>query len=198
MPLINEVIIPVGKKDSWNAGDPANDSQFLPYYLDPTLQNLLPVLYPGVFPNLANLLKNAPTSRPRVDLEAILLTGIPPGLPGLGAFQNVTTSNPADFLRLNMAFAPSTTNTNPPAGDSQRLGLLGGHFDGFPNGRRVFDNTIAVELRAVAGATYPLVAKYTADGAAGVLADGTNNDLPFLPNFPYLATPYDGYSRKHD
>ena len=198
MPLINEVIIPVGAKDFWNASQPKRDSQFLKYYQDPTLQNLLPVLYPTAFPNLKALLAQPAASRPRVDLVAILLTGIPPGLPGLGNFQNVTTSTPADLLRLNMAFGPSTTDTNPDAGSPHRLGLLGGDFDGFPNGRRVFDNTVAVELRAVAGATYPLIATFTPDAAAGALTDGTNNDLPFLSTFPYLATPYDGYTRKHD
>src|SRR5256885_11713020 len=46
-PLINEVIIPIGKKDRWNAREPRNDSDFLTYYKDPELQRLLPVLYPG-------------------------------------------------------------------------------------------------------------------------------------------------------
>jgi hypothetical protein len=196
MPLINEVVIPVGQKDHWNASKPEDDAQFLPNYLDPTLQNLLPVLYPNVFPNLKALLTKPPSSRPRADLEAILLTGIPAGI--IKGFQNVSTSKAADLLRLNMAFAPSTKDTNPAAASPHRLGLLGGDFDGFPNGRRVFDNTVAVEVRAIAGATYPLVASYTPDGAASLLTDGTNNDLSFLPNFPYLATPYDGYSRKHD
>jgi len=197
MPLINEVVIPVGSKDFWNGSAPANDSQFLRYYQDPTLQNLLPVLYPGVFPNLATLLKKAPSMRPRADLISILLTGIPAGV--VDGFQNVTTSIPSDMLRLNMAFRVSTTDTNPSAKTtSHRLGLLGGDLDGFPNGRRVFDDTLMVELRAVAGLTYPLVATYTPDKAASLLTDGTNNDLPFLSTFPYLATPYDGYTRKHD
>ena len=39
------------------------------------------MLYPGVFPNLAGL------NAPRADLVAILLTGIPAGIPG---FQNYT------------------------------------------------------------------------------------------------------------
>ena len=43
------------------------------------------MLYPGVFPNLAALVKS---KKPRADLEAILLTGIPTGvIPG---FQNFT------------------------------------------------------------------------------------------------------------
>jgi Domain of unknown function (DUF4331) len=210
-PLINEVIIPVGKKDMWNASYPQNDSQFLSYYQDPTLQNLLPVLYPGVFPNLKSLLTKEASNRPRADLVAVLLTGIPPGI--IKGFQNVTTSAPADLLRLNMAFDPSVTDNNPSFSSPHRQGLLGGDFDGFPNGRRVFDNTVAVELRAVAGVTYPLVATYTPDAAAGILADtdvpaptvttfhDAQNDAvgaPYLNTFPYLPTPYDGYSRKHD
>ncbi|TMB96399.1 MAG: DUF4331 domain-containing protein, partial [Chloroflexi bacterium] len=54
-PLINEVIIPLGKKDYWNSTYPADDSQFIQYYNNPELAGLLPVLYPGVFPNLATL-----------------------------------------------------------------------------------------------------------------------------------------------
>src|SRR5258708_9013292 len=77
MPLINEVVIPLGKKDGWNLSNPHDDSQFVSYYQNPDVQNLLPILYPGVFPNLAALLTKTPSSRPRADLVAILLTGIP-------------------------------------------------------------------------------------------------------------------------
>jgi hypothetical protein len=82
MPLINEVVIPLGKKDLWNTTHPRFDSQFLAYYQTPELQKLLPVLYPGVFPNLAAY------SKPRADLVAILLTGIPSGI--IPGFQNLT------------------------------------------------------------------------------------------------------------
>ncbi len=37
MPLTNEVIIPVGDKDKWNATSPANDGQFIPYFKNPEL-----------------------------------------------------------------------------------------------------------------------------------------------------------------
>ena len=53
MPLINEVIIPIGKKDFWNSTEPKNDAQFAANYAHPELAGLLPVLYPGVFPHLA-------------------------------------------------------------------------------------------------------------------------------------------------
>src|SRR3989440_12335459 len=98
-PLINEVIIPLGKKNYWNSQQPVNDSQFVQYYAHPELAGLLPVLYPGVFPHLAAY------SKARADLEAILLTGIPSGI--ITGFQNFTGKTQADLLRLNMAIAPA-------------------------------------------------------------------------------------------
>ena len=65
-PLFNEVIVPMGDKDRWNALPAQADAQFLNYVLHPELAGLLPVLYPGVFPNLAKL------TAPRADLAAIL------------------------------------------------------------------------------------------------------------------------------
>src|SRR5215469_16927344 len=84
-PLINEVIIALGDKDRWNHVAPLTDKQFAHYYANPELAGLLPVLYPGVFPNLAALVASG---KPRADLEAILLTGIPSGL--IPGFQNNT------------------------------------------------------------------------------------------------------------
>lgn len=200
-PLINELIIPLGEKDFWNRTDPSEDKQFVKHYLDPELQNLLPVLYPEVFPKLADLLKKSPEDRPRKDLVAILLTGIPdeivPGFPG-----NFTGDTLADLLRLNMAIEPSYKNPNVDKDSKKRLGLLGGDFDGFPNGRRVFDDIVDIELRAIAGATLPLVNKeFKADDAAGLLADRIPeplNDVKFLSKFPYLGLPHEGFEHFHD
>ncbi len=196
-PLINEVIIPLGHKDFWNNQDPVNDSQFLKYYTNPELQNLLPVLYPRVFPNLANLLTQSPDSRPRNDLVAILLTGIPNGfVPRFSG--NFTGSTQADLLRLNLAISPTSTPS--------RLGLLGGDIAGFPNGRRVTDDVIDIELKAVAGAVYNLVnPSFTPDSAISTISDGvdTNPVQPpnadgFLSTFPYLPHPVPGYKHFHD
>jgi len=184
-PLVNEVLIPLGTKDFWNTQHPVHDKQFAHYVAHPELAGLLPVLYPGVFPNLAALDK-AKTAR--VDLEAILLTGIPSGI--VPAFTNFTGPTPADMLRLNTSIPPTTSSPN-------ILGLLGGDAAGFPNGRRVFDDVVSVELRAIAGVTFKLVeSSYTVDAAAGKLTDGlTPADLgtPYLRHFPYLGVPYDGY-----
>jgi hypothetical protein len=179
-PLINEVIIPMASKDDWNGDDPSDDEHFVSYYAHPELAGLIPVLYPGVFPNLAAY------SKERADLEAILLTGIPSGVvPG---FQNFTGRKPADLLRLNLAV--------PPAVSPNPIGLVAGDPAGFPNGRRVFDDIVAIELKAVAGATIPLVdPSFTPDGAASLLADGTAPEPGrYLSTFPYVGTPLDGYN----
>ncbi|MHB8574870.1 MAG: DUF4331 domain-containing protein [Dehalococcoidia bacterium] len=184
-PLINEVIIPIGMKNGWNASDPAGDSRFVANYQHPELATLLPVLYPNVFPNLAAL--NA-SGAARADLVAILLTGIPAGL--IPGFQNNTGPTQADLLRLNMAIPP-TAAPNP-------LGLLAMDAAGFPNGRRVADNVVAIELRALAGAVYGLIDQsFTPDAPVAQLSDGTMPDAPYLSAFPYLGIPYDGYDSEH-
>lgn len=178
-PLFNEVIVPMASKDRWNAQRPHHDSEFAKYVARPELASLLPVLYPGVFPKLAAYKKD------RADLLAILLTGIPKGVvPG---FQNYTGAVQADMLRLNLAV--------PPAKDPNPLGLVAGDAAGFPNGRRVFDDVVTVELRAVAGLTIPLVDKtFTPDAATSQIKDSTSNtNSPYLKAFPYLGTPAGGY-----
>jgi uncharacterized protein DUF4331 len=179
-PLFNEVIVPVGDKDEWNAVDPIDDKGFAKYVKQPELAKLLPVLYPNEFPNLAAYTK------PRADLEAILLTGIPSGV--VDGFQNFTTTKPSDMLRLNVAIPPTTDNPN-------ALGLIGGDAAGFPNGRRVFDDVVSIELKAVAGATIPLVdPSFTPDGAvAAVSSYITPGNDRYQSTFPYLGTPHDGY-----
>jgi hypothetical protein len=193
-PLVNELIIGIGDKNRWNHEPPVTDgSEFLPYFARPLLATLLNSLYPGVFPNLAAY--SAVPANTRPDLEAILLTGIPAGvIPGFTNYNG--TGVKADQLRLNTAV--------PPSGGPSNLGLLGNDVAGFPNGRRVFDDVATIELRAVAGATLHLVVpSFMADGAAGAVNFGLTtggSDLTargtehYLASFPYLGTPYAGYS----
>jgi Domain of unknown function (DUF4331) len=193
-PLFNEVIVPLAQKDDWNRANPENDSEYLPNVQHPELAALLPILYqngPGpVFPHLAAL------TAVRADLVAILLTGLPAGvLPFAPTFQNFTGPTYADMIRLNVAVPPvSATSASP-------YGILGGDLAGFPNGRRLADDIVAIELRAIAGATYPLVDPthtFVPDGAAGALTQGipvppTGTGDRYLSTFPYVGSPYDGY-----
>jgi len=183
-PLFNEVIVPMGSKDQWNALPPSSDKNFASHVANPELAALLPILYPNVFPSLAALVASG---KPRADLEAILLTGIPSGIvPG---FTNFTGTVQADMLRLNTSIAPSSS--------PNILGVIGGDLAGFPNGRRVFDDVVTIELRAIAGLTYPLVdSSFTPDGAASKVTDGltpSSVKAPFLSTFPYLGVAYDGF-----
>jgi Domain of unknown function (DUF4331) len=190
MPLFNEVLVALGMKDKWNASSPFDDSQFVSGVSFPALADLLPALYPGVFPHLQALnakLASLPAAKQRADLVAIFLTGLPAGIvPG---FQNLTAGGKvqADLLRLNMAI--------PPAQSPNPAGLVGGDAAGFPNGRRLQDDIVTIELRALAGVTYPLVDKsYTPDAAAAKVTDGaTGAGLNLLSSFPYMPEPYSGY-----
>ena len=178
-PLFNEVIVPFGKKDAWNGRQPSGDAVYLASVEHPELAGLLPVLYPNVFPNLAAL------KAPRADLVAILLTGLPSGV--VPNFQNYTGKTYADMLRLNVAVPPSKS-PNP-------LGVVGGDLAGFPNGRRIFDDVTTIELRAIAGLTYPLIDKtFKPDGAASLIDQGVTPAAGrYLDAFPYVGTPYDGF-----
>jgi hypothetical protein len=180
-PLFNEVMIPLGRKDFWNTQSPNNDKQFLNFVQHQEVPERLVEYYPGVFPNLAAY------SKPRADMVAIFLTGIPAGI--IPGFQNFTGETLADLLRLNMALPPATAPSI--------LGILGGDLAGFPNGRRVFDDVFTIELRALAGVTIPLVdPSFTPDAASSVVTDGLDPgkiNSPFLTDFPYLGIPYSGF-----
>jgi len=189
-PLFNEVIVPMGKKDLWNSLPPSDDKQFAGFVTQPELAALLPVLYPGAFKNLAAAVA---AKTPRADLEAILLTGIPAGIVSK-TFTTFTGSVLADMLRLNTSI--------PPAKSPNILGVLGGDLAGFPNGRRVIDDVVTIEIRAIAGVTLPLVDKsFTPDKVATEVTDFTTDPPaigdPPLGTFPYLGTPYDGYDHPH-
>ncbi len=178
-PLINEVIIPLGQKDFWNRSEPGDDgARFLNFYKSPELAGLINFLYPG--------LPDVPTTDRR-DLSTVLLTGIP----GLNGPANVVKS---DFLRLNVMVPPSSPDPNA----VNRLAAMAGQFDGFPNGRRLADDVVDIEIRAVACGYGDILA--SALGLCNLspnnqLGDGVDkNDVPFKATFPYLAAPHSGYT----
>jgi hypothetical protein len=169
MPLVNEVVIPLQDKDKFNASEPANDlANFAGYVLDPELARLLTLLY-GI---------NVPPT-PRNDIVAVFATGVA----GLNQPAGVT---PSEMLRLNMTIAP--------ADSPKRLGVLAGDVAGFPNGRRLGDDVVDIELRVVAGV---LVDGFNV-APNNQLGDGIDvNDRPFLPYFPYVAPPHNPFRHSH-
>lgn len=166
MPLVNEVVVPVGLKDYFNASKPVDDEQFLAAVQDPELPHLMEAVY-GI---------PAPDSDPetagiqRADLISVFLTGVE----GLNMPAGV---EPAEMLRLNMSI-PSCTDA------CSTLGVFGGDTAGFPNGRRLTDDIIDIAVQAVEG---ELIGNQT-DLGDGVPA----NDVPFRDTFPYVALPHRG------
>lgn len=169
MPLVNEIVIPLGKKDFFNSSEPANDvANFGAFVVDPEPAKLLHALF-GI---------NVPPA-PRNDLVAVFATGVP----GLNQPPNVA---PGEMLRLNMAI--------PPAAKPNRIGVLAGDLAGFPNGRRLADDVVDIELRVVAGV---LVNGFNV-APNNQLGDGVDaNDMPFLPHFPYVAPPQNPRDHQH-
>lgn len=188
-PLVNEVLIPLGDKDRWNASNPSGDAQFEKEYTEPELAGVLNLLYDI----------GAPTTN-RQDLKAILLSGIPAnnplGVPTTQIGVGTKAGKSADLLRLNLAPTPT------PFAQQKRLGVLDGQLDGHPNGRRLGDDIIDIAERAVAGALSEPFGGPAPNGGnaalAGILGDGVNeNDLPFLDTFPYVAPPTSGFDVQH-
>jgi Domain of unknown function (DUF4331) len=165
-PLINEVVIPIGKKDKFNATSPANDAKnFGKFALNPEPARLLNALF-----NLGVKETN------RTDIVQALLTGVP-GLTQIG-------KNPAaaDTLKLNLGV--------PPAANPNRFGVLAGDTAGFPNGRRLIDDVVDIELRVIAGALLPA----DQGGKQIPLGDGVDqNDKPLRSAFPYVPLANDGF-----
>ena len=79
----------------------------------------------------------------------------------------------------------------------KRLGVLDGDLAGFPNGRRLTDDVVDIELRAFAqgyGAFLNSLLGLPNKSPNNLLGDGVDgNDKPFLTAFPYVATPHQGY-----
>ncbi|MEO3871930.1 DUF4331 domain-containing protein [Nonomuraea sp. B12E4] len=173
-PLVNEVVAPAGLKDAYNALDPSKDADvkaLVNRVTDPEVARLLEAIY-GI--------KAPPT--PRDDLVEIFLKGIAKQNGPIKADLNSQILNkdagrlrPSEQLRLNMSI--------PPAKDPNRLGVLGGDLQGFPNGRRLSDDVVDIALQAVAGAA-----------RSGKLVPGLTdkvdkNDKPVGQTFPYIPLP---------
>jgi hypothetical protein len=185
-PLVNEVVVPANLKDAFNALPPVKDASIAPVVArvkDPEVPKLIQGIY-GI---------KAPAT-PRNDLAEIFLTGITTKAGGpIKADLNSQLNNadvspgafrPSEMLRLNLSVKP--------AAKPDRLGVLGGDLQGFPNGRRLTDDVVDVELQALEGAAQ--TGKLVGALAAG---DGVNaNDQPFGKSFPYVALPNEGAVNK--
>jgi hypothetical protein len=162
-PLVNEVVIPLGKKDQFNRTSPDRDAALYGgYVVKPELAAVLNALFRV----------GAPEDN-RTDIVQALLQG----LPGLNQHKGIRGPPAVDTLKLNLGV--------PPSANENRFGVIGGDNAGFPNGRRLGDDVVDIELQVVAGFL---------KGNRVPLGDGVDqNDKPFLSAFPYVAAPDSGF-----
>jgi uncharacterized protein DUF4331 len=180
-PLVNEAVVPLKFKDAFNGISPDVDHTIAPVVAkvkDPIVPHLIQSIY-GI---------PAPAT-PRNDLVEIFLTGICKACGPIQADLNSQLLNagvrpakfvPAEELRLNMGIQP--------AASPNRLGVLGGDLQGFPNGRRLGDDVIDIALQSLEGAAQSGTLVSALAAGDGVDA----NDVAFGTAFPYLALPHDG------
>lgn len=200
------------KGTAFVAGTALAESAFggvlLPDSMSPRAVDILPIFYTGV-PNLApyQLATGKPANSP-------LSVGKP--------FINNFLPTLGDMLRLNMA-VPTTSRTDP---NFSSLGIVNAavlgltvapyntdttmmfipNMDGFPNGRRLEDDVVTIELQAVGGVALAAIGlwynDYRGTGSPvtpqllNVLTFNggiTKNDTTFQNGFPYVQQPWRGY-----
>ena len=230
MPLVNEVVIPLALKDAFNTLLPSQDLGVYTDGLgedvgallqksveDPEIGRLLCGLYGVPLPADANddcsteVDVESPRSG-RGDIFDIFLTGMvladdftiktkngPVTLPAGFNVNRPAGVQPAEMIRINTDIKGDLCSPRP-----SRLGVLGGDACGFPNGRRLTDDIVEIELLAVAGAAYQVL-----DGRDDsfsfnpklikVLDDGVDsNDREERRTFPYFAQAQSGQSHFHE
>ncbi|CAM5243762.1 hypothetical protein STENM223S_09799 [Streptomyces tendae] len=190
-PLVNEVVNPVGDKDTFNASAPWDDAQFLKNVTEPELPKLIEAIY-----------KIPAPKEPRDDLVDVFLKGVE----GLNQPPYV---RPSEMLRLNTSIEP--------AAKPKRLGVLDGDTAGFPNGRRLTDDVVDAALQVVEGelvgakndlgdavdandkkfgASFPYLANPT-EGSRGPLAKGVDGGNDVRSQLGDALRPASGRRRRH-
>lgn len=220
MPLVNEVVLPIGLKDVFNSIPPSVDLTVYGLLQEsvenPEVGTLLCALYgvplPGDSNSDCNTEYTAGTPRTgRGDIFDIFVTGMvlenpftiqtasgPVTLPAGFNVNQPAGVVPAEMIRINTAISGTLCSPMP-----SPLGILGGDACGFPNGRRLNDDVVEISLLAVAGAAYEVLddrdANFTFNPALiDVLDDGLDgNDKAFQGTFPYLAIPHSGQEHIH-
>ncbi|HXF62190.1 MAG TPA: DUF4331 domain-containing protein [Caldilineaceae bacterium] len=228
MPLVNEVVIPLALKDAFNSLKPEQDAALYTSNTpagnllqksveDPEIGRLLCTLYSVPLPGDANddcstEVTLGTVRSGRGDIFDIFLTGMVLAKPftiqtangdmTLPANFNVNRPanvTPAEMIRINTDIKGSLCKPQP-----SRLGVLGGDACGFPNGRRLMDDIVEIELLAVAGAAYQALDGRDAGfsfnaGLQAVLDDGVDeNDQGYRNTFPYIAMAQSGQSHLHE
>ncbi|WP_081867891.1 DUF4331 domain-containing protein [Hymenobacter sp. IS2118] len=221
------------KGSSAVAGTALDDAAFGNYLLvagKPRSVDIKPIFHTGV-PNLRPYqLATGKGGNPLAYGKPFVNNFLPLAAPG-------RTNPGGDMLRLNMA-VPVTPRNSPDFSNqgliaAAVLGLTDPRFntnvpdpstadpndflpqnipnmDGFPNGRRLEDEVVKIELQAVSGVALAAIGlwydDYTPTSPSPVtprlkrvlnFSTGVeSNDAPFATGFPYLATPWEGFATR--
>ena len=201
-PLVNEVVVPANLKDFYNRSTPDTDAKFLAKVQQPEVPVLVEAIYEVPNPDKISGFENRP------DLVATFLTGfskaqadgtaqgtgeLTKGSPAVDLNSlnlNAVTDSaaPAEYLRLNTSVAPKS----PGQEGYSALGVIADDISGYPNGRRLRDDTVDITLRVAEGLLIPTQDPAVKKIVAG-LGDGvSSNDRPHLNVFPFIADPHAG------
>ncbi len=190
-PLVNELVIGLPQKDTFNAAKPTGDAALADYVTNPTFPAIVDLLFRApINATLGTSFTNiAPSNLPRNDLVAAFLTGIKT----LNQQKTVTAS---EMMRLNTAINPT------PRDQQKTLGVAADDLAGYPNGRRPGDDAVDLTLRVAMGRLcYPVPINGVqtdlglckpADAPVGnaPLTDGAPISATEFQNvFPYLNSP---------
>lgn len=190
-PLVNELVIGLPVKDTFNAAKPTGDAALADYVTNPTFPAIVDLLFRApvnatLGTNFTNI---APSNFPRNDLVSAYLTGIK-------TLNQQKTVTPSEMMRLNTAINPT------PQAAQKSLGVAADDLAGYPNGRRPGDDAVDITLRVAMGRLcYPVPINGVptdlglckpSDAPVGnaALTDGAPISATELQNaFPYLNSP---------
>jgi hypothetical protein len=188
----------------------------LPDATSPRAVDILPIFLTGV-PNLPPYqLATGKTNLPATTVMNPLSAGKPfvnNFLPTLGDMLRlnmavpVTPRSDPKFSSLGLIQAAALGLTDPAYNTSAALQFIP-NMDGFPNGRRLEDDVTTIELQAVSGVALAAIGMFYDDFVAApqspittrlgsVLAFNagvTKNDTTLRSTFPYLQTPWRGFT----
>lgn len=188
-PLFSEFLNPIRAKDFYNASRPKDDERNIaPYILNPaTTQG------PNTLVQQLRDFTQCTDTVNRHDQIASFMLGYPAGVVnGFPGNRETQTSRPAlaDLMRLNYNIPSVPGGGNP-------LGVLAGDFAGFPNGRRVSDDSVDILVKLWGGVIQDRFGGTPCEPAAALNDGVPANDVPYLQQFPYLGLPQEGFNHRH-
>lgn len=166
-PLVNEAVIGVSMKDTFNSSHPSDDAQFLSYVQTSLLGTYMNVVLGASCPSSDD---EGLGIGGREDLILAFLTG------------HSALGTQPDSFSLGGAI-PDESGKTFGAFEALRINLAGDGFGQWPDGRNVEDDVVDTALSAVCGLLI--------DGT--VISDGVDSSgLSYLSSFPFLGDPWAG------